>query len=63
LIARYGRSPARSCSLDWYETLRCVGIVPTPAVAYLTRAAGQEPAMPVEGSALVDLLRERTAGS
>jgi aminoglycoside phosphotransferase (APT) family kinase protein len=63
LIARYEALAERELvQLDWYETLALVRSTAILArIGYLTRAAGQEPAMPVEGSPLVDLLRERTA--
>ena len=63
LIARYDAlAPHALEHLDWYETLALVRSTAILArIGYLTRVAGQEPAMPVEGSPLVDLLRERTS--
>jgi aminoglycoside phosphotransferase (APT) family kinase protein len=63
LIARYEALAGRELvQLDWYETFALVRSTAILArIGYLTRAAGREPAMPVEGSPLVDLLRERTA--
>ena len=65
LIARYeeiARHPL--VHLDWYETFALVRSTAILArIGYLMRAAGQAPTMPVEGSPLLDLLRERTGGS
>jgi aminoglycoside phosphotransferase (APT) family kinase protein len=63
VIARYDAlAPYALEHLDWYETLALVRSTAILArIGYLTRAAGQAPAMPVEGSPLVDLLRERTS--
>ena len=63
LIARYDAlAPHVLEHLDWYETLALVrSTAILERIGYLTRAAGQEPAMPVEGSPLVNLLRERTS--
>ena len=65
LIARYeALAPHALEHLDWYETLALVRSTAILArIGYLTRAAGREPAMPVEGSPLLDLLRERTGSS
>jgi aminoglycoside phosphotransferase (APT) family kinase protein len=63
LIARYeALAPHALEHLDWYETLALVRSTAILArIGYLTRSAGREPAMPVEGSPLLDLLRERTS--
>jgi aminoglycoside phosphotransferase (APT) family kinase protein len=65
LIERYDTlAPNALEHLDWYETFALVRSTAILArIGYLTRVAGHEPAMPVESSALVDLLRERTSGS
>jgi aminoglycoside phosphotransferase (APT) family kinase protein len=65
LIARYEALAERALvHLDWYETLALVRSTAILArIGYLTRAAGREPAMPVEGSPLLDLLRDRMRGS
>jgi aminoglycoside phosphotransferase (APT) family kinase protein len=65
LIARYEEIAERPVvDLDWYETFALVRSTAILArIGYLTRAAGQPPTMPVEGSPLLDLLRERTGGS
>ena len=65
LVARYeALAPHALEHLDWYETLALVRSTAILArIGYLTRDAGQEPMMPVEGSPLLDLLRQRTSSS
>ena len=65
LIARYEELTGRPLvRLDWYETFALVRSTAILArIGSLTRVAGQEPMMPVEGSPLLDILRERTRGS
>ena len=65
LVARYEDLAGRALlHLDWYETFALVRSTSILArIGYLMRAAGQAPTMPVEGSPLLDLVRERTAGS
>jgi aminoglycoside phosphotransferase (APT) family kinase protein len=64
LIARYEELAGRRLvHLDWYETFALVRSTAILArIGYLMRAAGQAPTMPVEGSPLLDLLRDRTIG-
>ncbi len=65
LISRYEELARRSLvDFDWYETFALVRSTAILArIGYLMRADGQEPTMPVEGSVLLDILRERTRGS
>ncbi len=65
LIARYEQLAGRSLvHFDWYETFALVRSTAILArIGYLMRADGQQPTMPVEGSVLLDILRERTAVS
>ncbi len=64
LIARYEELAARSLEhLDWYETFALVRSTAILArIGCLTRDAGREPTMPIEGSPLLGLLAERTSG-
>lgn len=65
LIARYEEIARRPLlDLDWYETFALVRSTAILArIGSLMRAAGQAPTMTVEGSPLLDVLRERTGGS
>jgi aminoglycoside phosphotransferase (APT) family kinase protein len=65
LIARYEQLAGRSLMhFDWYETFALVRSTAILArIGYLMRADGKQPTMPVEGSRLLDILRERTGAS
>jgi aminoglycoside phosphotransferase (APT) family kinase protein len=65
LVARYEEIGGRSLvHLDWYETFALVRSTAILArIGHLQRAAGHARTMRVEGSPLLDLLRERTCGS
>lgn len=62
-VARYQELSGHDLhDLDWYETfalLRSTAIM--TRIALLSRAAGQQPSMPVEDNPILDLLRARTS--
>jgi aminoglycoside phosphotransferase (APT) family kinase protein len=64
VVASYEGLSGRSIEhFDWYETfalLRSTAIL--ARIGVLMRAAGEEPAMPVEGSPMLEVLRARTSG-
>jgi aminoglycoside phosphotransferase (APT) family kinase protein len=64
VVARYEELSSRPLEhFAWYETfalLRSTAIL--ARIGVLMRAAGEEPAMPVAGSPMLDLLGERTSG-
>jgi aminoglycoside phosphotransferase (APT) family kinase protein len=64
VVARYEELARRSLDrFDWYETLALLRSTAILArIGVLMRRDGEEPAMPVEGSPMLDLLRSRTSG-
>ena len=64
VIERYAALSGRALEhFDWYETLAVLRSTAILArIGVLMRAAGEQPAMPVAGSPMLDLLRSRTSG-